>query len=317
MAARDPNNSGFDLLGYAAMIAAVIHGAVILGVDFVPEEHIPPPETATNLKVVLVQPPQEAEKVPEDARLLAQANRQGDGDEQESAVADAAPPPLPLPPAQTEIVPAPSLPPPSPRPAAPEPAEDTTERPELTAKRIDEAPAAAPRTPPSEPEPAAPTPEDKPEPVRRVVSAADLFASRNEEIARLTSELDRKSNAYASRLRRKAVNASTAEYKYAAYLEAWRRKVENIGNLNYPDQARRQKLYGNLMLHVAVRSDGSVERIRVLHSSGHKILDDAAIRIVKLAAPFAPFPPKIRQEVDVLDITRTWQFLSSNRLGWQ
>jgi protein TonB len=100
-------------------------------------------------------------------------------------------------------------------------------------------------------------------------------------------------------------------------MEAWRRKVENIGNLNYPEEARRKKLYGNLLLHVAVRSDGSVERVRLLKSSGHKLLDDAAINIVKLAAPYAPFPPDIRKEVDVLDITRTWQFLNSNRLGWQ
>ncbi|MBA1330730.1 energy transducer TonB, partial [Candidatus Endoriftia persephone str. Guaymas] len=94
-----------------------------------------------------------------------------------------------------------------------------------------------------------------------------------------------------------------------------RRKVERIGNLNYPDAAKRQQLYGNLVLHVAVRADGTIEKVRVLHSSGHKILDDAAIRIVRLAAPYSPFPSNIREEIDVLDITRTWQFLRSNRLG--
>ena len=151
---------------------------------------------------------------------------------------------------------------------------------------------------------------------RRGGTAAQLFASRGEEIARLTAELERKGSAYAKRPRRKAISASTTEYKYAAYLDAWRRKVESIGNLNYPDEARRKRLYGDLVLHVAVRSDGSVERIRLLHSSGHKLLDDAAKGIVRLAAPFAPFPPDILEETDILDITRTWQFLSSNRLGW-
>ncbi|MEW8292588.1 MAG: energy transducer TonB, partial [Candidatus Thiodiazotropha endolucinida] len=104
---------------------------------------------------------------------------------------------------------------------------------------------------------------------------------------------------------------------YAAYLDAWRRKVERIGNLNYPDQAKRSRLYGNLVLHVAVKADGSVEQIKVLHSSGHKILDDAAVRIVRLAAPFSPFPNEIRKETDILDITRTWQFLRSGRLNSQ
>jgi protein TonB len=165
-------------------------------------------------------------------------------------------------------------------------------------------------------------PEQKPTPkpksaVKRRVTAAQLLASRSAEIERLTGELERKSVAYANRQRRKAISASTTEYKYAAYLEAWRHKVERIGNLNYPDEARRKRMFGDLLLHVAVRADGSVEQVRILHSSGHKVLDDSAIRIVKLAAPFAPFPPDIREDTDVLDITRTWQFLSSNRLGWK
>ncbi|MEN8175833.1 MAG: energy transducer TonB, partial [Pseudomonadota bacterium] len=123
-----------------------------------------------------------------------------------------------------------------------------------------------------------------------------------------------KTQHYANKPRRKTINAATREHQYAAYLETWRRKVEQIGNLNYPEEARRRKLYGSLVLHVAVRADGSVERIRVLSSSGHQALDDAAIAIVNLAAPFAPFPPDIRKEVDVLDITRTWKYLRGNRL---
>ena len=63
-----------------------------------------------------------------------------------------------------------------------------------------------------------------------------------------------------------------------------------------------------------MRSDGSLEKVRVVRSSGFPVLDDAAVRIVKLASPFAPFPPEIGKDTDVLDITRTWQFTSSNRL---
>ena len=143
---------------------------------------------------------------------------------------------------------------------------------------------------------------------------SQLLASTQVEIDRLTAELDRRTLSASQRDRRKAVNASTQEYQYAAYLESWRRKVEKIGNLNYPDEAKRRKLYGNLLMHVAVRADGSVEKISIRRSSGHKLLDDAAVRIVRMAAPFAPFPPEIRQNVDVLDITRTWQFLDGNTL---
>ena len=147
------------------------------------------------------------------------------------------------------------------------------------------------------------------------LSAATILASRGEEIARLNTKLVADTAAFASRPRRKAISASTQEYRYASYLEAWRRKVEAIGNLNYPEEARQRKLYGNLILQVGVRADGSLEEVRVLRSSGSTLLDEAAVRIVHLAAPFAPFPPDIRQETDFLDITRTWQFLSNNRFG--
>jgi protein TonB len=143
---------------------------------------------------------------------------------------------------------------------------------------------------------------------------SQLLASTQLEIDRLTAELDRRNLSASRQERRKAVNASTQEYQYAAYLEAWRSKVEKIGNLNYPDEAKRRRLHGNLLMHVAVRADGSIERVRVVRSSGHKLLDDAAVRIVRLSAPFAPFPPEIRQQVDILDITRTWQFLDGDTL---
>jgi protein TonB len=155
------------------------------------------------------------------------------------------------------------------------------------------------------------------EPKPPSVSAAQILASRSLEIAELNARIQDSSAAYAKRERRKAISASTREYKYASYMEAWRRKVERVGNLNYPEAAKRLKLYGNLILHVALRSDGSLERVRVLRSSGFDLLDEAAVKIVELAAPFAPFPPDIRSDTDVLDITRTWQFLSSNRLGWE
>jgi protein TonB len=95
-------------------------------------------------------------------------------------------------------------------------------------------------------------------------------------------------------------------------MEAWRAKVERVGNLNYPEAARRKKLSGNLILDVALNNDGSINQITVRRSSGHKVLDDAAIRIVELASPYSPFPDHIREETDILHITRTWQFLNDH-----
>ena len=92
------------------------------------------------------------------------------------------------------------------------------------------------------------------------------------------------------------------------YLESWRRKVERIGKLNYPEQARARKLYGSLRLLVAIEPDGTLRDVRVIDSSGHKVLDEAAVRIVRLAAPYAPFPPGMRKDTDVLEIVHTWQF---------
>ncbi|MCP4125970.1 MAG: TonB family protein, partial [Gammaproteobacteria bacterium] len=146
------------------------------------------------------------------------------------------------------------------------------------------------------------------------ITAAQILASTNREIARLSAELDRKTKAYAKRPRRKTISANTQEYRYTNYMDAWRKKVERVGNLNYPDAAKRQLLFGGVVLHVAIRNDGTVNKIRILKSSGHKLLDDAAVRIVRLSAPFAPFPKEIRKEVDLLDIVRTVQFQSNNRL---
>ena len=95
-------------------------------------------------------------------------------------------------------------------------------------------------------------------------------------------------------------------------MEAWRAKVERVGNLNYPDEARRQNLSGSLILDVSLNPDGSIEQVTIRRSSGKQILDDAAIRIVELASPFAPFPDNIRDNTDILHITRTWQFIDNS-----
>jgi protein TonB len=145
-------------------------------------------------------------------------------------------------------------------------------------------------------------------------SSGDDLVQKSLEIARLEAQINKNWDAYQKMPRRKNVGARTQEYRFAQYIEDWRIKVERIGNLNYPEQARRQQLYGSLQLSVSVRADGSVENVEVSRSSGHRILDAAAMRIVKLAAPYAPLPPDITKDIDILTITRTWTFTSSDKL---
>ena len=139
---------------------------------------------------------------------------------------------------------------------------------------------------------------------------ADARMSRRLAMAALSAEIERDLRAYAARPRRKWISASTREHLFATYMDAWRRKVEQVGNLNYPDEAKRRGLAGDLLLEVAIRPDGTVEDITLRRSSGERVLDDAAIRIVELAAPFSEFPESIVEDVDILHIERTWIFHS-------
>ena len=98
---------------------------------------------------------------------------------------------------------------------------------------------------------------------------------------------------------------------FAFYLDAWRREVERVGQLNYPAEARAKKLAGTLRLRVTIAADGGLKEVRITQSSGHAVLDDAALRIVRLAAPYAPFSPTMRSVAEVLEIERSWQFRNS------
>jgi protein TonB len=273
-----------DTLVYTLLVAVAVHALVLLGTGFRAERTAPPPERL--LEIMIVRPRAPTPEPPARPDPLAQGSEDGVALERstEAPLTPSAPPLMEIPP----------TPPADPDEPAPAPGQEVLTRPQPAPPA--EAPVEAPARP------------------RKAVSAASLLASTQLEIERLTAEIDLRSRSNSSPARRKAVNASTREYRYASYLEAWRQKVERVGNLNYPDEARRRKLYGDLILHVSVRADGSLERVRVVRSSGFSVLDDAAVRIVKLASPFAAFPPEIAKDTDVLDITRTWQFTSSNRL---
>jgi protein TonB len=142
-----------------------------------------------------------------------------------------------------------------------------------------------------------------------------LRTQLNLELARLTSELAKEAHYYAERPRVNYLDALSAKTALeAAYIGAWVDKVENIGNLYYPDEARRRKLAGKLILHVLVNSKGNLVNAFIGSPSGQQVLDHAAMRIVKLAAPFKPFSPKMREQYDQLMITRTWIFKSDAKL---
>ena len=145
-----------------------------------------------------------------------------------------------------------------------------------------------------------------------VVDAADLV-NRSLAIARLEAQISKDWNAYQERPRRKFVGARTQEYRFARYVEDWRQKIERIGELNYPQAAREQRIYGSLVATVSIRANGSLEKVQIDRYSGYKVLDEATIRIVTLAAPYAAFPENIARDTDILHITRTWTFTRADQ----
>jgi len=130
---------------------------------------------------------------------------------------------------------------------------------------------------------------------------------------RLQAQIDRQVEEYQKRPRKKFIGANVAEYRFAQYEEDWRAKVERVGTLNYPAEAR-GRVYGNLRLTVTIRPDGNVESVELDRSSGLKVLDAAAFKIVRMAGPFAAFPPNIRRDTDLLVITRTWFFGQGDKI---
>jgi protein TonB len=152
-----------------------------------------------------------------------------------------------------------------------------------------------------------PTPAPEPIP-----SGADL-ASSALAIARIEGQIARQLEEYNQRPRKKFIGARVEEYRFAQYVEDWRQKIERIGNLNYPAAAK-GRLYGSLLLTVVIKANGDLERVEVSRSSGQRLLDDAAKRIVQMASPYAAFPDSIRRDTDVLEITRTWTFTNADRL---
>ncbi len=317
-----------DRFGLTLCVAIIVHAMVILGVSFAPE---PDPAAGYEAMEILLVP--EKSQAPEKAEALAQTNLQGGGKKAQSESSPASPVRAPLPSEKAEIAAQSATPPTAIAPVpAPPAARVGQESQQTRAEKLREAAELLVRaTPTSAPLPAQgpadrllegnPAEEPVSEPVPKtpapptqLPTAAQLL-TRSFALASLNADLQQRLDARATNPRQKYISANTREFRYAAYMEAWRAKVERIGNINYPDEARRRELSGNLLLDVALYPDGSVAEITVRRSSGHKVLDAAAVRIVELAAPFAPFPDDIREEVDILHVTRTWKFLNNQQFS--
>ena len=271
----------------AVATSVVIHAFLILAVSFT----MPDPTRFAGqqpLEVTLVNAKSQARPLKADA--LAQANLDGGGN---TDAARRARSPLPVPRDPKEG-------------ADLTMAQKRVEQLELEAKQL-MTQAKSKAAVPSVPE----TPQPREEP-QVAPNAADVM-SRSMEIARLEASIAREWDSYQQRPRRRFIGARTQEYRFARYVEDWRLKIERVGNLNYPEAARSQKLYGSLLLTVSIKSDGKLERVDINRSSGQRILDAAALRIVELAAPYQPFPADIAKDTDVISITRTWVFTRSDQ----
>lgn len=281
-----------DRLGFTLLIAALLHLAIILGISFTVEDL---PAQSKGLEVTLAQ--FASEKPPEEADFIAQADQQGSGSLEHEAV-PSTPEEALFQDSKINEVSVDSSPQPTPPVEAPTPVL-TTQQPQP--QKVKQPETQTPIEQPSRPAP--------------VVMDRDQLAA---DIASLEAEYAVERQEFAKRPRISRQNtASTKRDISAWYRDEWRKKVERIGNLNYPDEARRQGIYGSLRLLVVIRSDGTIHEMTVMESSGQPVLDQAAQNIVRLSAPFAPFTGELVAQYDQVEIIRTWRFERGDRLSSQ
>ncbi len=303
--AETPAVTPIDRLGFTLFMAVALHAVVILGSNFVTEKPKPLSQT---LEITLAQ--YKSEKAPEKADFLAQQNQQGSGTVEEKRLLStteastfqdteihdqAAQAPTPV------ETPAPN---PTPEPVVEKPTSKVVvkNKQEIDRKVVTTTKPQKIKTP----EKTKKTTEAKAQPS---AGQSTSLLARSLEIANLQAQIKMQQEQFSKRPKtRRLTSVSTAAHEDAIYLDNWRRRIEMIGNLNYPQEARKNSLYGTLRVLVAIYPDGSLKNVEILQSSGVKTLDDAAVRIVQLAAPFQPFSVEMRKSTDVLEIIRTWKF---------
>lgn len=279
-----------DRLSFTVFLAVALHAALILGVTFT---YVTSKPSTHTMEVTLAQ--QRAKRRPENADFLAQINQVGSGALEEKAIMTA---PTVAQFQDTEI------------------RETNQDIPQSSSyKTVEQKQTAITTTAKTDHKVTVDSDATEVIPQKAEFKKKKSLQARALEIASLEARIDHQRQIYAKRPRIKRLTSlSTASSADAFYLNSWRRKIESIGNLNYPQKARENKLYGSLRLMVAILPDGSLKEVELLESSGHQVLDDAAVRIVRLSAPYAPFPDELRQSTDVLEIIRTWQFRKNSSL---
>lgn len=272
-------------LGATMVLSLLVHGVLLLGVGFALESAAP---VIPTLDVILTQTT--SALTPKQADFLAQANNEGGGEHDKSTR-----------PRENRSGPLPQ-------------ANDGVAPRELRAQ------SPAPQPPPqtriiasTRGEAGVVTARATPEPDERQQPPGQEKIDRDMAMARLAAEIHLRSERYAKRPKRKFVSASTTEYAWAGYLRDWVDRVERVGNLNYPDEARRRRMAGQVVISVSIRRDGSVERSEIVLTSGIPLLDASALRIAKLAEPYPPLP-QTDENPDILHVTRTWAFLPGGEL---
>ncbi|MBV1875769.1 MAG: TonB family protein [Cycloclasticus sp.] len=273
--------SSADKLGLTLFMAGIVHALVILGISFDVDVSR---SVSKALEVVLVTSPDKER--PDEADFLAQEDQVGSGEAEEKAINQQ----------QATL---------QPKKKSAESEHDKEQQAKAQAQKVllqaeaEVAIEASNKKVPKESE---------------VLTTADLLR-QSEEIAKLQAEINEAITSYSRRPRKLHINSINAhKYKAASYEAAWQRKIERVGNLNYPGEVRRKSLSGTLVMSVELYADGNLKKIIINRRSGHKIIDDAAINIVKLSAPFAPLPIDLQKDIDILVITRTWQFLNEGSL---
>jgi periplasmic protein TonB len=258
----------------AVLLALALHAALLLGLSFSPGDG----KAGYNPQIEVTLALQPASKAPDKAVRIAQADQRGD-DEPEDV--PEAPPP------QAVV---------RPKDARGDPRRDVLTT-SAAARRAVEAEQLE---------------QQQAMPMTGISPEVDELSR---ELASLEAQLDQQAQSYANMPRvRRLTSVSAKQSADAAYLLDWRRRVEAVGNKYYPEASIRYGIYGSLRLLVVINHDGSLEDIRVLSSSGYAVLDEAAIKIVRMAAPYTPFPAELRATTDQLEIIRTWQF-RENRLS--
>lgn len=280
-----------DRLSFTLFMALIVHAALILGISFSANDRS---HTSKTLEVTLAS--YKSDNTPDEADFIAQENQQGSGTEDEARMLTTNME------ASFHTNQINQVSPQEQQASAPEkqqgkPHQITTTGDSPHKIRVEKTPSLSAHT-------------DLPEGPQKTLLQRSL------EIASLEAKLDSQRQLYARQPRvQRLTAASTMKANDAYYVNSWRRRIEDNGARNYPKEAEQCFNDCRLRLLVAINPDGTIYNLQVLESSGRKVLDDAAIRIVRQSSPFAPFSAEMRKNTDRLEIIRTWQFKGNRYLS--